>query len=266
MVRIGVVGSGGRMGKAIIAALHKDKSLHLQGVVERGDAHERGAAGPSVARVTSELDVLAVECDVLVDFSHADAVPATLAAARRARVAVVIGTTGLSAADHAAIDAAARDIAVLQTANTSVGVAVLARLVANAAAALPDWDIDIVDLHHRGKRDAPSGTALALGAAAAAARGLALADVRLPSHSADGPVRPRGTVGFASLRAGSTAGDHMVLFAGDGERIELHHRAESRDIFAAGAVRAAVWLAGRPPGRYTMDDVLGPGAAGPTRP
>ncbi len=134
----------------------------------------------------------------------------------------------------------------LQTANTSIGVAVLARLVADAAAALPDWDVEVLDLHHRDKRDAPSGTALLLGEAAARARGTTLAAVRAGDRIA--ASRTAGSIGFASLRGGSAAGDHMVLLAGDGERIELHHRAETRDMFAAGAVRAAAWLAGRPPG------------------
>ena len=190
----------------------------------------------------------------MIDFTTPAALAANLDAACTGRAALVVGTTGLGPAHHAAIDRAAHDIAVLQTANTSVGVAVLARLVALAAAALPGWDVEVLDLHHRDKRDAPSGTALLLGGTAAAARGGTL---DAAPGTARAGARAAGSIGFAALRGGSAAGDHMVLLAGDGERIELHHKAEGRDLFAAGAVRAAAWLAGRPPGRYAMDDVLG---------
>ncbi len=192
---------------------------------------------------------------MLIDFTTPAALAANLDAACGGHAAIVVGTTGLEPAQRAAIDRAARDIAVLQTANTSIGVTVLAGLVAAAAAQLPAWDIEILDLHHRDKRDAPSGTALLLGEAAARGRGTTLDAVRAGTRTTT--ARAAGSIGFAALRGGSAAGDHMVLFAGDGERIELHHRAESRDIFAAGAVRAAAWLAGRKPGRYAMHDVIG---------
>ncbi len=250
MSRIGVLGAGGRMGAAVAAAVLADAASILAGGVETVG---HPAIGVAIGDTTIGADAAALAgmSDVLIDFTVPAALAANLAAARAGHAAIVIGTTGLGPEDDAAIDRAARDIAVLQTANTSVGVAVLARLVATAAAAL-DWDIDILDLHHRAKRDAPSGTALMLGAVAARARGTTLAAVR---------DRPRttapGGISFAALRGGSAAGDHMVLLAGDGERIELHHKAEGRDLFAAGAVRAAAWLAGRAPGRYTMDDVLG---------
>ena len=227
------------MGGAMLAAIAADASVTGTGAAGRG-----GGA------------VLARASDVVIDFTTPEALAEHLAAARAGKAAIVVGTTGLSDADHAAIDAAARDIAVLQTANTSLGVAALARLVAAAAAALPDWDIEIVDVHHRAKRDAPSGTALLLGAAAATARGTTLAIVRLPPHDGNDAARSAGGIGFAAVRGGSVAGDHIVMLAGDGERIELIHRAESRAVFAAGAVRAAVWLARQPPGRYAMADVL----------
>jgi 4-hydroxy-tetrahydrodipicolinate reductase len=255
MSRVGVLGAGGRMGAAVAAAVLADPALTLAGAVETAGHPAVGATvGATVGGLTIGVDAatLAGLSDVLIDFTVPAALAANLAAARAGHAAILIGTTGLGPDHHAAIDRAARDIAVLQTANTSVGVAVLARLVAAAAAALPDWDIDILDLHHRAKRDAPSGTALILGAAAAQARGTTLAAVcDLPRHEAPGGI------GFAALRGGSAAGEHMVLLAGDGERIELHHKAEGRDLFAAGAVRAAAWLVGRAPGRYTMDDVLG---------
>jgi 4-hydroxy-tetrahydrodipicolinate reductase len=210
MTSIGILGANGRMGRAIAAAAAQ--------------------AGVNVAR--------AGPGEVLVDFTAPDALQANLDAAVAAATPIVIGTTGLTADHHRAIDAAAATIPVLQTANTSLGVNLLAGLVAEAARRLgPDWDIAILDVHHRAKVDAPSGTALLLGAAADAGRGT---DIQ-----------------YASLRGGSVAGDHLVIFAGEGERIEIGHRAESRAIFARGAVRAALWLAGKPPGRYTMKDVLG---------
>ncbi len=257
MNRIGVLGAGGRMGRAVIAAILADPSLALAGAVEAAGHPSVGTPLAPGLIVGTNPSALAVASNVLIDFTSPAALDATLDAACSGHAAIVIGTTGLEPRHHAAIDRAARDIAVLQTANTSLGVTVLARLVAAAAAALPDWDIEILDLHHRDKRDAPSGTALLLGAAAARARGTTLDRVRTAARDGIGPARGAGGIGFAALRGGSAAGDHMVLFAGDGERLELHHRAESREIFAAGAVRAAAWLAGRPPGRYTMDDVVG---------
>jgi 4-hydroxy-tetrahydrodipicolinate reductase len=179
---------------------------------------------------------------------------------------VVVGTTGLSAAHHALIDRAATSIAVLQAANTSLGVTLLAHLVEEAAQALgPDWDIEIVELHHRDKRDAPSGTALALGQAAARGRGVALEAMAVRGRDGISDPRQRGEIGFAALRGGSAAGDHDVLFGGDGERLILSHHAENRAIFARGALKAAAWLAGKPPGRYRMDDVLGLGKPGLSR-
>lgn len=202
----------------------------------------------------------AQQADVLVDFSAPAGLPATLAAARAARIPVLIGTTGLSEADHTLIDQAARDIPVLQTGNTSLGVNMLAHLVRETAARLgEDWDIEIVEMHHRMKVDAPSGTAHLLGEAAAEGRGITLA-----SHSERGRdgltgARQPGAIGFASLRGGTVAGEHSVIFAGEQERIVLSHSAEDRMIFARGAVRGAAWLIGQEPGRYRMGDVLGLG-------
>ncbi len=241
MTSIGIYGSLGRMGIAI-----RD-ILAVQGVRLAGGAD----AGDDPAE-------LARAADALVDFSTASALAAHLAAARDAGTPIVIGTTGLSPADHAAIDEAARDIAVLQTGNTSLGVVLLARLVREAAARLgPDWDIEIVEAHHRHKLDAPSGTALMLGEAAAAGRGVPLGEVRVADRAGLSGARAEGTIGFASLRGGSIVGDHNVMLATEGERIELAHYAQDRAIFARGAVRAALWLAGQPAGRYTMDSVLG---------
>jgi 4-hydroxy-tetrahydrodipicolinate reductase len=214
---IGIYGSAGRMGRAIVDAIEA-AGASLAGGVDAGE----------------DPTPLARTADVLVDFSTASAIEAHLAAARAAGTAIVIGTTGLSPQHQSLIDAAATDIAVLQTGNTSLGVTLLGILVRDAAARLgADWDVEIVEMHHKHKVDAPSGTALLLGEAA------------------------EGTIGFASLRGGSVIGDHSVIFAGEGERIELNHRGDDRSIFARGAVRAAIWLARQPAGRYRMGDVLG---------
>ena len=241
MTAIGIIGSRGRMGQALVAA-----------IAEAGHDHAGGAdQGDNVA-------ALVAASDVLVDFSSPKALQATLDACVAEGKPIVIGTTGLEAAHHAAIDQAATTIAVLQTGNTSLGVNMLAALVEQAASKLgDDWDIEIVEMHHRHKVDAPSGTAKLLGEAAARGRGIDLA-----AHSESGRdgitgARAKGAIGFAALRGGSVAGDHMVIFASDEERIELTHRAENRMIFARGAVKAAGWLVGQRAGRYGMDGVLG---------
>jgi 4-hydroxy-tetrahydrodipicolinate reductase len=237
MKRIGIFGSRGRMGQAIAAA-----AVIAGAVAEGADAGE-------------DTGALASSADVLVDFSTPQALETHLTAARLANTPILIGTTGLDGAHHAMIDDAALEIAVLQAANTSLGVNLLAGLVAQAVSRLgPEWDVEILEMHHRHKIDAPSGTALMLGQVAANARGKSLPEL---SRFDRNDAREEGTIGFATLRGGSVAGDHMVVLATDGERIELGHRAESREIFARGAVKAALWLAGQGPGRYTMADVLG---------
>ena len=241
MTKIGILGAAGRMGRAIARLLEGDE---LAGGADLGD----------------DAAALAAASDVLVDFSAPDALQAHLDAAVAAGRPIVIGTTGLKAEHHRAIEAAAQRIAVLQTANTSLGVNLLRALVEEAARRLgPDWDIEILEMHHRNKLDTPSGTALLLGASANAGRGAASnIEKNRFDRMQEGPhEREEGGIYYASLRGGSVAGDHLVVFAGEGERIELGHRAESRAIFAKGAVRAARWLAGKPAGRYTMADVLG---------
>jgi 4-hydroxy-tetrahydrodipicolinate reductase len=241
MTKIGILGSNGRMGRAIAAVIAESGGV-VAGGADQGD----------------DYGLLAADNDVLVDFSSPAALSEHLAAAQAAGTAIVIGTTGLGPEHHAAIDDAARSIPVLQAANTSLGVNLLAHLVRETAARLgTDWDIEIVEMHHRHKVDAPSGTGLLLGNAAAAGRNVALADVAVRSRDGITGERPEGAIGFGVLRGGSVAGDHQVIFAGEGERIELGHRAESRAIFAQGAVKAALWLAGKPAGRYAMTDVLG---------
>ena len=205
--------------------------------------------------VGGDAAALAKISDVIVDFSSPDALPAHLAAARLAKTPILIGTTGLDGAHQAMIDDAAKHIAIIQAANTSLGINLLSALIEQAAARLgDDRDIEVVEMHHRHKVDAPSGTALLLAQAAARGRGKSLPE--LSRFDRDG-LRDVGSIGFASLRGGSVAGDHMVILAADGERIELGHRAEDRSIFARGAVKAALWLSGKPAGRYTMADVLG---------
>jgi len=241
MTAIGILGSEGRMGRAI-AAIAADFGATVAGGID--------ADGDPLA--------LARSADVLVDFTAPSALEANLAAACEAGTPIVVGTTGLGQAHHDLIDNAAARIAVLQTSTTSLGITLLARLVADAAARLgPDWDIEIVEAHHRHKVDAPSGTALLLGDAAAEGRGATLTDLKVVDRAGLTGARSEGTIGFSSIRGGSIAGDHQVIFAGPGERLELIHRAESREMFARGAVRAALWLADQPAGRYTMPEVLG---------
>jgi len=240
MARIGIIGSAGRMGQALQTAIEAAGHDYAGGIDKGGDP------------VT-----LAAQSDVLVDFSAPGALEANLAAAMEAGVPVVVGTTGLEERHHWLIDAAAQSIAVLQTGNTSLGVTLLAHLVREAAQRLgPDWDIEIVETHHRMKVDAPSGTALLLGEAAARGRNEVLDDVAQRGRDGITGARPVGAIGFASLRGGSVAGDHSVHFLAENERLTFSHLAENRAIFARGAVRAAEWLLGREPGRYTMPQVL----------
>ena len=240
MARIGIIGSAGRMGQALQAAVAAAGHDYAGGVDRDGD-----------------LAALAAHSDVMVDFSAPGALEANLEAAIAAAVPMVVGTTGLAERHHWLIDAAAVSIPILQTGNTSLGVTLLAHLVREAAQRLgPDWDIEIVETHHRMKVDAPSGTALLLGEAAADGRGEALGDVAQRGRDGLTGARVPGAIGFASLRGGSVAGDHAVHFLADNERLTLSHLAENRGIFARGAVRAAHWLIGHAPGRYTMPQVL----------
>lgn len=241
MARIGIIGSAGRMGAALVAA-----------IAAAGEAHAGGAdQGDDVL-------ALARSSDVLVDFSSPHALEANLDAAVVAGVPIVVGTTGLEERHYWLCDTAAAEVAVLQTGNTSLGVTLLAHLVRESAGRLgDDWDIEIVETHHRMKVDAPSGTALLLGEAAAQGRAVDLASNSARGRDGITGARAPGAIGFASLRGGSVAGDHTVHFLGQDERLSFTHLAENRTIFAKGAVRAAQWLVGKPAGRYTMAEVLG---------
>lgn len=241
MARIGIIGSEGRMGRALAEAVAAAGETLSGGIDKGGD--------PAA---------LAAISDVLVDFSSPHALEANLDAAIAAGIPIVVGTTGLEERHHWLCDNAAERTAVLQTGNTSLGVTLLAHLVREAASRLgDDWDIEIVETHHRMKVDAPSGTALLLGEAAAAGRGVQLADASVRGRDGITGAREAGTIGFAALRGGTVAGDHTVHFLADNERLSLSHLAENRLIFARGAVRAAQWMLGKPAGRYTMPEVLG---------
>lgn len=240
-LKFGVIGHKGRMGQALEAAI-TDAGHALFAGVDAG-----GSIGP-----------FASQCDVLVDFSAPDALAANLGAARVAGKPIVVGTTGLEEPHFVLLAEAARSVPVLQSGNFSLGVTLLAHLVQEAAARLgDDWDIEVLEMHHRMKVDAPSGTAKLLGEAAAKGRGIVLGDnMESGRHGMTG-ARGAGAIGFATLRGGTVAGEHSVIFAGNEERLVLAHSAENRMIFARGAVRAAAWLTGKPAGRYTMNDVLG---------
>jgi 4-hydroxy-tetrahydrodipicolinate reductase len=241
-IRIGIIGSEGRMGHALREAV--------------AGAGHKFAGG--VDQDSGDIIRLSKEGDVLVDFSSPAALEETLDAAVAAGTPIVVGTTGLEERHHWLLDDAAKRIAVLQTGNTSLGVNLLAHLVEEAASRLgDDWDIEIVETHHRMKVDAPSGTALLLGEAAARGRGITLADHSERGRDGIAGARVGGAIGFASLRGGTVAGDHTVYLLADNERLALSHIAENRAIFAKGAVRAAGWLIGQPAGRYTMKEVLG---------
>ena len=241
MARIGIIGSEGRMGRALVEAIAAAGETHAGGIDMGGDPL-----------------ALAKASDVLVDFSSPKALEANLDAAASAGVPMVVGTTGLEERHHFLVDNAANAIAVLQTGNTSLGVNMMAWLVREAASRLgDDWDIEIVETHHRMKVDAPSGTALLLGEAAAEGRGVGLSQVSVRGRDGITGAREAGSIGFASLRGGLVAGDHTVHFLSDYEHISLRHHAEDRKIFAKGAIRAAQWLIGKDVGRYTMAEVLG---------
>lgn len=246
------------MGRAILQAIAESSDLQLTAaIVSVRNAASNSGAGWCGVQATSDAAAALGEADVVVDFSRpaASAMLAELAASLH--VAGVIGTTGFSADEERRIEAAARQTAIVKSGNMSLGVTLLASLVQQAARALPDFDIEIVEMHHRMKADAPSGTALLLGKAAAEGRQVALDDVRAGVRQGHTAPRAEGSIGFASLRGGTVVGEHAVIFAGPHERVVLSHAAEDRSIFARGALTAARWIQGKPAGLYSMRDVLG---------
>jgi 4-hydroxy-tetrahydrodipicolinate reductase len=264
-IGMGVIGCGGRMGRMLLAEIAAAEDCALVG----------GSAAPGSAYVGSDLGELAGigsiglaagnaagelirASDVIIEFSVAAATASHAELAAELGTPLVIGTTGLSAAESATVRAAAKRIPIVWAANTSLGINLLLGLVEQVANRLgSEWDIEIMEMHHHGKADAPSGTALALGRAAAGGRGVKLGDVAQRGRDGITGARKRGDIGFASLRGGDAVGDHHVIFAGAGERLELSHRATNRAIYAKGAVRAARWVIGQPPGLYGMKEVLG---------
>jgi 4-hydroxy-tetrahydrodipicolinate reductase len=269
-MRLVVVGAAGRMGQALVRAVHRTPGVTLVAAIEREGSPVLGqdaglAAGlaPLGLPITDDALPAFAAADGVLDFTIPGATSAFSALAAQARIAHIVGTTGLAEDDFARLRAAARHAVVVQSGNMGLGVNVLAVLVKQAARALgQDYDIEIVEMHHRMKIDAPSGTALLLGEAAAAGRGVTLADHSAKARDGHHGVRREGDIGFASLRGGTVAGEHSVVFAGPGERITLSHSAESRDNFANGAVTAALWARGRKPGYFSMLDVLGLGSTG----
>lgn len=251
-MRIGIAGIGGRMGRVL--AEEAARVATLVGGIDREEV-----ATPQGAERFPGIAALAQAADVVIDFTHASSVVEHAQVLAAAGCRWVLGTTGLGAAEEAAVDAAARRIGIVQAANFSPGVALVLALAERIAAALPaeGYDAEIVEMHHRQKVDAPSGTALGLGRAVARGRGVALDAVMESGRHGHTGARATGAIGFAALRGGQVVGEHTLLFAGASEHIALTHRAFDRRVFAEGAVRAALWLDDRPAGRYGMEDVLG---------
>ncbi|WP_112664460.1 4-hydroxy-tetrahydrodipicolinate reductase [Microvirga flavescens] len=264
-MRLAVVGAGGRMGRMLIKAIAETEGCRLVGAIAReGSAHlghDAGIlAGIGLLEVNVTDDPLPVfaQADGILDFTAPAATRTYAALAAQARIVHVIGTTGLQDEDFEKLEAAARHARIVQSGNMSLGVNLLAGLVRKVAATLgDDFDIEILEMHHRMKVDAPSGTALLLGEAAAQGRNVSLKEHSVRMRDGHTGARKAGDIGFATLRGGTVVGDHTVMFAGAGERLELSHRAEDRSIFARGAVRAALWAFDKKPGYYSMADVLG---------
>lgn len=261
-----VVGAAGRMGQTLIRTIHAMEGVRVVGAVERAgsphigrDAGELAGVGTIDVAITDDPLPAFAKADGVLDFTVPAATVTFAGYAAQARIVHVIGTTGLGVEHEAAIEAAARHAMIVKSGNMSLGVNLLAVLVRQAAKALDaaDFDIEIVEMHHRHKVDAPSGTALLLGRAAAEGRGVDLGEKSVRVRDGHTGARETGTIGFATLRGGSVVGDHSVILAGTGERITLSHQAEDRSLFARGAVKAALWARDRKPGLYSMLDVLG---------
>jgi 4-hydroxy-tetrahydrodipicolinate reductase len=262
-VAIGIVGCAGRMGRRVIQEVLATDGCRLAGGTEAPGGpigKDLGAViggDPVGVAVSEDPAVLFEAADAVIDFTVPVATRLHAQAAGESGTAYVVGTTGLSAGDQAAINAAAAAAPIVQAPNFSIGVNLLFALTKRVAATLgPGYDIEVLEMHHRHKVDAPSGTALALGQAAAAGRGVSLDSAAQYARHGQTGARPEGEIGFATLRGGGVVGDHTVLFANEVERLELTHKAGSRGIFAGGAVRAALWLQDRPAGLYGMADVL----------
>lgn len=265
MRRIAVIGAAGRMGKALIEAIGQTEGAQLSAAIERpqsslvgADAGELAGVGRLGVVIAGSLEQVLGDFDVLIDFIHPSSTLVNLQLCRVHGKAMVIGTTGFSEAEKAQIADAARDIPVVLAANFSVGVNLCLKLLDMAARVMgEDADIEIIEAHHRHKVDAPSGTALRMGEVVAEALGRDLRKVAVYGREGQTGARERDTIGFATVRAGDVVGDHTVLFATEGERVEITHKASSRLTFARGAVRSALWLQGHDSGLFDMQDVLG---------
>jgi 4-hydroxy-tetrahydrodipicolinate reductase len=265
-VKIAVVGASGRMGRALISAVSQNPKTVLVGALEREgadaigvDAHTLIGETANQIEITADKDQALGNADVIIDFTAPAATLAYADYAAQKGIAHIVGTTGMSVDDDAKLAGFAEKTTIMKSGNMSMGVIMLSVLVERAAKALAaqDWDIEVLEMHHKHKVDAPSGTALLLGEAAAAGREIDLADKSVRVRDGHTGAREEGSIGFATLRGGSVVGDHSVLFAGNGESITLSHRAEDRGIFARGAVNAAIWSVSQKPGLYSMRDVLG---------
>jgi 4-hydroxy-tetrahydrodipicolinate reductase len=264
-IRIGIVGAAGRMGKMLIEETAATAGAVLAAASERPgheavglDAGSFAGSKPMGLEIGASAEDVFKASDVVIDFTVPKATAAHAALAAAGGKALVIGTTGIGGAEAQAIREAGRAVPIVWAPNMSAGVVLMFALAERVAKALgPDYDIEILEMHHRHKVDAPSGTALGLGKAAAKGRGVALEDVAARGRDGITGARKRGAIGFAALRGGDVVGDHTVMFAGEGERIELVHRASSRRIYSRGALRAALWVNGRAPGVYDMADILG---------
>ncbi|MGQ0696947.1 MAG: 4-hydroxy-tetrahydrodipicolinate reductase [Panacagrimonas sp.] len=261
-VRLAVLGAAGRMGRAVIVSAAANAQVELAAAFERAGAAELGRdagelAGTEGRGVPIGADVAAAEFDVLIDFTRPDATLSALDICVAQNRSMVIGTTGFTPEQQSRIEQAAQRIAIVKAGNFSIGVNLCLQLLEQAAAALgEDFDVEIVEAHHKHKVDAPSGTALMMGEAVARGAGRQLADHAVYERYGHTGARKPGAIGFSTVRGGDVVGDHTVMFLGEGERVEITHKASSRSNFATGAVRAAAWVAGRAPGLYSMRDVL----------
>lgn len=264
MLRVAVTGAAGRMGRTLVETVKATQGVMLTAAVARPDSSligvdigELACVGQTGIEVVSELDQVLDSFDVLVDFTHPTVTLKNIEVCRKAGKAMIIGTTGFTSAERQLIEEAAQEIPIVFAANFSVGVNLCLKLVDMAARVLGnEVDIEIIETHHRDKVDAPSGTALAMGEIIASALGRDLEKVAVYGREGQTGARPREAIGFSAVRAGDVVGDHTVMFAADGGRTEITHKASSRKTFARGAVRAAVWLADKPAGLYGMNDVL----------
>ncbi|MBI4511658.1 MAG: 4-hydroxy-tetrahydrodipicolinate reductase [Deltaproteobacteria bacterium] len=258
MIRVAVPGAAGKMGQMVLQALQERSDMRPSAAVERAGHPKLGQELLPSVRLTSDLATALAQADVYVDFTVPDATVQAVSLAAELGVAAVVGTTGLSPTERGALERAASRIPIVFSPNFSLGVNLLLGLAEQAARALgDDFDLEIVELHHRAKRDAPSGTAIALADALARGRGLSLDKVKRFSREGDVGARSQDELGVFAVRGGDVVGEHTAFFLGNGERVELTHRATTRMIFARGAARAAAWVVGKPPRLYSMADVLG---------